>query len=173
MAIDYTEGKRVFYIRVDEYRKKLGERLSMVREYYDITQAKMAQELDISKAKLYRLEKGEVIPNAILLKNLSTVFDVSIDWFLNGDGKMIREKGMVPKTDWDFGKEESVMRKLIEIMYKVPMVRYEMLIHFKDYFEENLDAIRKTLNGYNRYQEKFPDKDSGAEEAVSKTKKGD
>jgi len=163
MGIDYTEGKKVFYIPADEYRKKMGARLASVREYYEITQAKMAQELGISKAKLYRLEKGEVIPNAFLLKNLSSIFDVSIDWFLNGDGQMIREKGGVPKTGWDFGNDESFIRQVIEIMYKVPMVRYEMLLHFSDYYAKNDDFIKKTLDGYNRYQEKFHDTGSPEE----------
>ena len=175
MAIDFTEGKKIFYIPQDEYRKKLGERLAKVREYYGITQAKMAQELEISKANLFRLEKGEVVPNAIILKNLSTVFEVSIDWLLNGDGQMIRKKGMVPKTEWDFGKDEPFMRKFIEVMYKVPMVRYEMLLHYNDYFKENEEAIRKTLDGYNRYQEKFHEKDTKEKEvgAVSSSKKED
>ncbi len=120
----------------------------------------MAKELCISKAKLYRLEKGDVMANGYVLKNLSAVFDVSIDWFLNGEGRMFRKRSKLSEPESPFGVDKVAVQHLIDTMARVPNVRYEMLIQFTDYVAAHKESIEETLAGYDRYQKKLQEEPS-------------
>jgi transcriptional regulator with XRE-family HTH domain len=140
--------------------KTMGKRLMAVREHLGIFQAKMAEELCVSRAHLYRLERGETPPNAMVLKNLSAVFDVSMDWFFTGKGVMIRSLAKQKYQEWDFGKDEKFVQHLLEKMYKIPPLRYAVLTYFDEYYADNKDFFDKVLEQYERFHEKYkPDTD--------------
>ena len=58
--------------------------LKMIRKQRKYTQLKVAMDLNISREALSYYENGKRNPDIQLLKALSTYFDVSIDFLING-----------------------------------------------------------------------------------------
>jgi len=58
---------------------RFPEKLRVLRERNDMTMRKLADELDLSHAYIYKLETGQRKPNAELLVKLSRLFGVSVD----------------------------------------------------------------------------------------------
>ena len=67
----------------------LGERLFMYRNKVNMSQEKLAEEIDVAVAYVSRLEKGFPI-NLKRIAQISQVLDVSIEYLLSGT---------VPKSD--------------------------------------------------------------------------
>ena len=145
--------KRVFTIPNDEFLKTLGRRLLKVREHHGVKQGEMAQELEISRANLYRLERGDVPPNALVLKNLMSVYDVSINWFLTGKGEMILSLEKQASDEWEFGRDKDIVLDMLEVLYKVPYIRYKVLNYFYEQYQQDKEFIQKTKVEYDRYLE--------------------
>lgn len=139
----------------DEFRKEIGKRLSAVREKYNILQGTMAKQLGISRVNLYRLEKGEAPPNAYILYNLSTKFNISMEWLISGEGKMIRSEKPGYRDKLDFGEFQRIGEELFEIMYKVPFVKYAVLGFFSEYCKKYEGPVKRTLKEYEQTQEKL------------------
>ena len=58
-------------------------RLKYLREKADITQAELAQKLDVTQQAVGRWERGQTSPDYETLKKLSVLFDVSVDYLLD------------------------------------------------------------------------------------------
>jgi transcriptional regulator with XRE-family HTH domain len=58
---------------------RFPEKLRILRERHDMTMRKLADELDLSHAYIYKLEAGQRKPNVELLLKLSELFGVSVD----------------------------------------------------------------------------------------------
>jgi transcriptional regulator with XRE-family HTH domain len=69
-------------MKKEEYLKAMGKRLLATREKSRVLQGDLAKQLDISRVKLYRLENGEGSPDAYILYQLSTMYDISPDWLV-------------------------------------------------------------------------------------------
>lgn len=63
----------------------LGERLSQLRKEKGLTRNILAKKASVSVPQLVRYETKEVQPPADVLKKLSNIFGVSIDYIVNGD----------------------------------------------------------------------------------------
>ncbi len=63
---------------------ELGKRIQRLRKDAKLTQGQLADKIRISLTQLVRYETKGVQPNADTLKNLSDIFDVSIDFLVNG-----------------------------------------------------------------------------------------
>lgn len=138
-----------------EFRKEIGKRLSAVREKYNILQGTMAKKLGISRVNLYRLEKGDVAPNAHIMYNLGTKFNISMEWLIRGGGKMIRSEKPGFRDKLDFGEYQDLGEELLDIMNKVPPVRYAVLGFFLDYCKMHDDLVKETLKEYEQTREKL------------------
>ncbi len=63
----------------------LGKRIQELRKQTGLTQAQLAEKVNISHTQLTRYESKDVQPPADVLKRLAGVFDVSIDYLVNGN----------------------------------------------------------------------------------------
>lgn len=63
----------------------LGEKLKSYRESKKMTQAKVAEALEIKSATVSKYESGILEPNIEALKKLSELFEVTIDELLNDE----------------------------------------------------------------------------------------
>jgi len=63
----------------------LGERIQQLRKQSGLTQARLAAKIQISHTQLTRYESKNVQPPADVLQRLANVFDVSIDYLVNGN----------------------------------------------------------------------------------------
>ena len=71
----------------------------------DILQKDFAEALGVSGSFLSELENGKNRPGLLFLKKMSTVFNISIDYILNGDGDPFRpipgEPTVIPSVNDD------------------------------------------------------------------------
>lgn len=63
----------------------LGERIQKLRKQKKLTQTELAKQIDISLPQLVRYETKNVQPTASTLNKLAMIFDVSIDFLVNGN----------------------------------------------------------------------------------------
>lgn len=71
----------------------LPERIYFLRKKAGMKQSDLAKKLNISASTLGMYEQGRRSPNVEMLVNLSTIFDVSLDYLITGsDYKSSRSK---------------------------------------------------------------------------------
>lgn len=63
----------------------LGNRITELRKKKGVTRNVLAEEVSVSVPQLVRYETKDVQPPADVLKRLSSIFGVSIDYIVNGD----------------------------------------------------------------------------------------
>ena len=63
----------------------LGKRIQGLRKDNGLTQQELAKKINISHPQIVRYENKGVQPPADVLKRLADVFDVSIDYLVNGN----------------------------------------------------------------------------------------
>jgi len=68
-------------------RNTLGSRMLMKRNEYSISRGVMAKKLNISIRTLWKYEHDESLPDPYQLFTLVKLYNVTFNWFLNGDNK--------------------------------------------------------------------------------------
>ena len=68
-------------------KNTINERLFLIRDALDLSQAEFASRLGITQASVSRMEKGETISMQII-KAVCGIFDVYEDYLVNGNGEM-------------------------------------------------------------------------------------
>jgi transcriptional regulator with XRE-family HTH domain len=63
----------------------LGKRIQELRKQAGLTQAQLAEKIDISHTQLTRYESKDVQPPADVLERLANIFDTSIDYLVRGN----------------------------------------------------------------------------------------
>ena len=63
----------------------LGKRIQELRKQIGLTQAQLATKIEVSHTQLTRYESKNIQPPADVLQRLAEVFDVSIDYLVNGN----------------------------------------------------------------------------------------
>jgi len=69
-------------------RIEIGKRLKLIRKKKGITQSELGEKLGIQFQHVSKYERGETVPTWENLIKLAQIFDVNINWFLTGKGKM-------------------------------------------------------------------------------------
>lgn len=64
---------------------RMEEKLVSLRKEKNITQAELAEVLDVSRQAISRWEVGSAVPSTENLKRLSELYGVSLDYLLNGE----------------------------------------------------------------------------------------
>jgi transcriptional regulator with XRE-family HTH domain len=63
----------------------LGTRIQSLRKQANLTQSGLAEKVGISHTQMARYETKNMQPSANVLKKLADIFDVSIDYLVNGN----------------------------------------------------------------------------------------
>lgn len=63
----------------------LGKRIQELRKKNNLTQQELAKRISISHPQIVRYEKKDVQPPADVLSRMADVFNVSIDYLVNGN----------------------------------------------------------------------------------------
>lgn len=67
---------------MDELKKVVSTNIATLRTNARLTQAELAEMLDYSDKSISKWERGESVPDIYVLKHLSDIFDVSVDYML-------------------------------------------------------------------------------------------
>ncbi|MCP5103353.1 MAG: helix-turn-helix domain-containing protein [bacterium] len=134
-----------------EFKRKLrismGNRLKQLRKSMELSRNKMAAMINVNPTTLLRNEDGSSFPEYSTLSKLAETFDVSMDWLLCNKGPMLYKK-KIEDENYDPMANHDCMdalpneyRELLENMDELPVLRYEILLHFRKYLQENKDRL--------------------------------
>ena len=94
--------------------KKTGEQIYALRKRKGLTQAELAQRLNISFQAVSKWERGETLPDTAILIDLANILETTIDNILTGGEKMMNYRGKITVSDMRRGIEcLSEMGKLL------------------------------------------------------------
>lgn len=131
-----------------ELKKEIGDRLRVLRESLGLTQAEMVTHFDCGRANYSRIEKGDVFPNALILYILKTLFNVSVDWLITGEGRMFTQQAEGKKRKMDFAQCAKELNELFDLIKKIPMIKHAVLGFFLEYKFKNDTLIRQLIEEF-------------------------
>lgn len=67
---------------MNDYKRIIASNISELRKAVPLTQAELAEKLNYSDKAVSKWERGESIPDVIVLKQIADVFGVSVDYLL-------------------------------------------------------------------------------------------
>ena len=71
--------------QMPQHHLDICDRFRLIREMYDgSTQAGFAKKLNVTLSYIKRIEVRDFTPNIYAIKQLSSVFNISYDWILDG-----------------------------------------------------------------------------------------
>ena len=70
---------------------RLSENIAFMRKKAGITQDELATFLGVTKASVSKWENGQSMPDILLLPELATYFDVSVDELLGSEPQLSKE----------------------------------------------------------------------------------
>lgn len=109
----------------------VGDKIKEVRAEAGLTQEQFAMVLGLKRTAIVGYESGNNIPPTKILEKISTIYNVSVDWLLTGEGN--KYKGPGRELDWEATKE--FFERYPDIEEKKPGL-YRMLEE-ADYREEH------------------------------------
>lgn len=71
---------------MDDLRRVLAENISELRKSNNLTQAEFAERLNYSDKAVSKWERGDSLPDVIVLKTIADMYGVGLDDMLREDG---------------------------------------------------------------------------------------
>jgi len=93
------------------------ERLNSLLKYFKMTSSQFADEIGVQRSSVSHVMSGRNKPGFDFIRKILKRFpEISADWLITGDGKMLREKRMEEYDLFESGKEQ---REVLEKEKKV------------------------------------------------------
>jgi transcriptional regulator with XRE-family HTH domain len=70
----------------------IQDRIKAIRTENSLTQLEFSKQIDISRDNLAQIETKKSLPTISTIYNIVKIFNISFDWLITGNGKMIEEK---------------------------------------------------------------------------------
>lgn len=105
VLLDRGHGKRLSCLQEVIYKMETGKILSALRAEKGWTQDALAERLFVTRQAVSRWETGETVPNVDTLKQLSALFDVSINTLLGSPRALICQCCGMPLEDGTMSRE--------------------------------------------------------------------
>ncbi len=95
---------------------KVVERIEELRRSKGITQKDLAKAIGISKSAVYKWGKSSVLPSLENIKNVCTVFGITVEQFFNGIGTVENKSEQEFLDAWRMltNLEKSAIERVIE-----------------------------------------------------------
>ena len=128
----------------------VGERLRRIRKYLKMTQANMGKKLGYSTSTYCEFENGNIGINTQTYIKLSKIFNVNLEFLVNGRGGMFYKA--VPGTgdekdiDYTFDKYIDSKEKLLGMMDRSIFFCHSILALAQEFFHTKEDLILKMLD---------------------------
>ncbi|MGE5340698.1 MAG: helix-turn-helix domain-containing protein [Candidatus Omnitrophota bacterium] len=134
----------------EEFLSEFGSRLRTARQQLKVLQKDFAKKIEVSSSFLSELEKGKNKPGLFVLKRLTLIYNISLDYLINGKGKpFLDEKGhspaILPGDDLLAECDKTRIMELNRYMMYSPYVRYEILKHFIDFVHRERATIEDDM----------------------------
>lgn len=110
---------------MENLEKIVSTNITELRKLHKLTQAELAEKINYSDKSVSKWERGEALPDLKVLKNMSELFGVSIDYFVNENATNETDKYMPDKTET--GYRSAVMLLACMILWFVSTIFYVYL----------------------------------------------
>ncbi len=78
---------------------KVGNQISLLRKSRGMTQQELGERLGVTFQSVSKWERGETLPDTMLLPDLARVLETTADFILNGGEPMVGYKGKIQVSD--------------------------------------------------------------------------
>lgn len=82
---------------MDDYKRIIANNIAELRKAVPLTQAELAEKLNYSDKAVSKWERGESIPDVIVLKQIADLFGVTVDYLLEDVHPINAKMQSVPK----------------------------------------------------------------------------
>ena len=76
---------------MDELKTIIANNIVELRKKNNMTQLELAEKLNYSDKAISKWERGDSLPDIIVLKNIADLFEVNIDYLVNSEHKVIEK----------------------------------------------------------------------------------
>lgn len=120
---------------------EIGSRISGCRQNRNMTQEELAGRIGVTPQAVSKWERGQSVPDTILLADLCQILGVSADYLLGIEGQQITENG-------DSKAENEIWKNLRNCLEPLELIfGKELVPAFMDNsYEEQIVAVRKNLS---------------------------
>lgn len=73
----------------------VGNHIAMLRRQKSLTQAELGQRLGVTFQAVSKWERGETLPDTVLLPDLANILETSVDYILSGGERQLHYKGKI------------------------------------------------------------------------------
>ena len=84
---------------MSEMKQIIASNIIQLRKKNKLTQAELAQKLNYSDKAISKWERGESIPDVEILKQISDMFGVTVDYLLTENAEEYKDKYVLPKEN--------------------------------------------------------------------------
>lgn len=126
----------------------VGQRLKRIRKSLKITQAQMGEKLGKSPSSYNEIEKGKVGISTKMYIKLSELFNVNLNFLVNGRGEMFYspEPEFNSETvEYTFDKNIDSREKLMYMMKKSTFFCHSVLALAQEFYHKKGSIIREML----------------------------
>ena len=131
--------------------REIAERLRKIRKPLGYSQKEMGEFLNAERSSYTRYESAETFPKMMTLYKLGNKLDISMDWLIINKGPMYYKEKEVneekaaaePPTPGKTLPDD--VGELVEIMDKVPVLRYKVLLYFYELKGEHKEMIEAAM----------------------------
>ena len=81
---------------MNDYKRIIANNIAELRKAVPLTQAELAEKLNYSDKAVSKWERGESIPDVIVLKQIADMFGVSVDYLLEEEHRIETTRTSVP-----------------------------------------------------------------------------
>lgn len=106
------------------HTKQVGDRLRTLRHSLSLSQAKLAELLDITQSSLNRYENGQSTPTVELFRKYADFFDVSMDYIF---GRCDEPQGKLYQYEPKVWKSAAEMEQFVEMCFDPKSPYYNRL----------------------------------------------
>lgn len=111
----------------EKLKKSLSLKVKALRESASLTQEELAFKCDVSWRTISNLERGLVIPDLVMLYNISRIFNVGIDSLLDIDIDDTKSRSRLEKEQYIIEKLKNSNDKILDYVLD------EMMLLFKHF----------------------------------------
>lgn len=111
----------------EKLKKSLSLKVKALRESSALTQEELAFKCDVSWRTISNLERGLVIPDLVMLYNISRIFNVSIDSLLDLNISDNKSRSRLDKEQYIIEKLRTSSDKILDYVLD------EMMLLFKHF----------------------------------------
>jgi transcriptional regulator with XRE-family HTH domain len=125
-------------------------KLKQVQQSFRYSNNMMSQKMGITPGNYRKITQEAMLPETFTLYKLSRSLNISLDWLLLGKGAMYLKKTEpeteampIPKIEEPLSSE---LKELVDLMVRIPLLRYDMLNHFHKVKEANRKMIEREIS---------------------------